>query len=159
MSQPGQGAGGRIERIVERQIREAEERGVFDDLPGAGKPLGDIGGPRDENWWLRQYMLREGISGVPFLPPALALRKEAQDLPATVAKLRTEAQVREVVAKLNQRIVDVLRKPAEGPSMTLMPVDADDVVIAWRRARAATATPVANVPEPPVGRRRWFGRR
>lgn len=151
--------GFRIERMVDRQIREAQERGAFDNLPGAGKPLGDLGRPRDENWWLRQYLIREGVSDVPFLPPALALRKEAEELPEAVAKLATEAQVRAIVAKLNERILDALKKPKDGPSMTLMQVDVERIVLDWRLSRIASNRPTL----PPMAenqpRRRRFGRR
>ncbi len=125
---------GSIDRLVERQIREAQERGLFDNLPGAGKPLGDLGGPKDENWWLRQYMQREAIDGVAFLPRALALRKEAEDLPATVAKLRTESDARAAVTKLNERILEALRMPPEGPPMTSMQLDIEEIVKVWREA-------------------------
>jgi hypothetical protein len=57
---------------VERQIREAQERGEFDDLPGAGKPLPGLTRDYDEMWWLRQLAEREHVST---LPPMLALRK------------------------------------------------------------------------------------
>jgi hypothetical protein len=124
-----------IDGIVERQIRDAQQRGLFDNLPGAGRPLGDIGERRDENWWLRQYLLREGVTGVPFLPPALALRKEAEDLPAAVAALDTEVKVRAMVARLNARIRDALAKPADGPSMTLMEVDVERLILDWRLFR------------------------
>lgn len=123
--------------MVERQIRQAQERGALDNLPGAGKPLRDLGGPHDENWWLRQYLLREGVSGAAFLPPALALRKEVEDLPERVRGLPTEAQVRLVVEQLNDRILDALRKPGEGPPVTVMAVDAELIVLGWRFARIA----------------------
>ena len=139
---------GSIDRIVERQIREAQERGVFDNLPGAGKPLADVGGPKDENWWLRQYVQREGLDGVAFLPPALALRKEAEDIQVTAAELGTEAQVRELVTHLNDRILDALRKPSEGPPMTLMQLDVESVVTSWRAARKQTPGERQELEEP-----------
>ncbi len=147
-----------IEGIVERQIRDAQERGLFDNLPGAGRPLRNLGGPRNENWWLRQYLLREGVSGVPFLPPALALRKEAEDLPAVVAELATEAQVRLIVARLNERIRTALAAPADGPSMTLMELDVEPIILGWRRSLLARQRPSPQVPEEPP-RRRWRRRR
>ena len=33
---------------VERQIREATERGEFDNLPGTRKPIADLDKPHDE---------------------------------------------------------------------------------------------------------------
>jgi hypothetical protein len=61
---------------VERQIREAMERGEFDNLPGAGKPIPDLDKPHDELWWVKDKLRRERLS---YLPPTLALRKEAED--------------------------------------------------------------------------------
>jgi hypothetical protein len=37
--------GMRCEDWIERQIREAQERGAFDDLPGAGKPIPGLDRP------------------------------------------------------------------------------------------------------------------
>jgi hypothetical protein len=37
--------GMRYEDWIERQIREAQERGAFDDLPGAGKPIPGLDRP------------------------------------------------------------------------------------------------------------------
>jgi len=41
------------ESWVDKQIREAQERGDFDDLPGAGKPLPHLGDPDDADWWVK----------------------------------------------------------------------------------------------------------
>ena len=156
-----------IQGIVERQILQAQARGAFDNLPGAGRPLPDSGGPHDENWWLAQHLLREGVSGAAFLPPALALRKEVEDLPDRVRLLPTEAQVRLAVDRLNDRILDALRKPGEGPPVTVMAVDVEEIVLGWRFARIArrsAATRAAQPelqpepePQPEPGRRprRW----
>jgi len=48
-----------FESVAERQIREAMEQGEFDDLPGSGKPLPDIGSVYDPAWWAKQYIGRE----------------------------------------------------------------------------------------------------
>ena len=47
------------ESPVEKAIREAQERGEFDNLPGAGKPLPDFGDRGDLMWWVRRYAERE----------------------------------------------------------------------------------------------------
>jgi hypothetical protein len=47
------------ESLVERQIREARERGDFDDLPGRGQPL-DLS-DTDELWWVRRKLAVEGL--------------------------------------------------------------------------------------------------
>jgi hypothetical protein len=47
--------------VVERRIREAMERGEFDDLPGQGEPLRDAGAPYDETWWVKRWLERNGL--------------------------------------------------------------------------------------------------
>ena len=44
---------------VERKIREAMERGEFDDLPGSGKPLQDLND--DPMWWVKKWIKREQV--------------------------------------------------------------------------------------------------
>ncbi|MFD4407066.1 DUF1992 domain-containing protein [Nocardia sp. NPDC058499] len=127
-------AGVDFESWVDRKIREATERGEFQNLPGAGKPLPGAGSRyHDENAWLRDYLRREGVSGDVALPPSLQLRREVERLPETVRELTTEAQVRAAVAELNRRIVDWLRVPT-GPQVPVAPADAEEVVAGWRAA-------------------------
>ena len=38
----------RFESWVDKRIREATERGEFENLPGAGKPLRGLGRPYDD---------------------------------------------------------------------------------------------------------------
>ena len=64
------------------QILEATERGAFDNLPGAGRPIEDLDKPHDELWWVKQKLRRENLS---YLPPTIALRKEAEDALAAAA--------------------------------------------------------------------------
>ena len=46
---------------VERQIREAMERGEFDHLPGAGKPIADLDAGYDPAWWVRRWLERSRL--------------------------------------------------------------------------------------------------
>jgi Domain of unknown function (DUF1992) len=114
---------------VERQIREAMERGEFDNLPGAGKPIPDLDKPHDDLWWIKDKLRRENLS---YLPATLALRKEAEDALAAALRARSEAQVRRIVAAINKKIVDGNRKAASGPPLNLMPFDVERVVAEWR---------------------------
>jgi Domain of unknown function (DUF1992) len=68
---------------VEHKIREAAERGAFDNLPGAGKPIPDLDKPHDELWWIKRKLRDEGLA---WLPPTIALRKEAEAALATAAR-------------------------------------------------------------------------
>ncbi|HEU4420986.1 MAG TPA: DUF1992 domain-containing protein [Pilimelia sp.] len=121
------------ESRVDRLIREAQERGEFDDLPGAGKPLPGFGEQYDEDWWIKDLVRREHITGA--LPASLALRKEADDLMQTVARLRTEASVRALVTDLNGRITRARRGLTDGPPVVLPTFDVDEVVRTWRDQR------------------------
>lgn len=63
---------------VERQIRQAQERGDFDNLPGAGKPIPQR--PSGTMEWVATKLREENIDSTALLPPSLALRKEVENL-------------------------------------------------------------------------------
>lgn len=117
------------ERWVDAVIRESQERGEFDDLPGAGRPIPGIDKPYDELWWVRQKLRDEGVS---YLPPSLALRKDREDTLTGLAGLGSEARVRELLEELNERIRTVNRRPLEGPPSAVAVVDVEAVVAKWR---------------------------
>jgi hypothetical protein len=121
-----------FETWVERQIREATERGEFDDLPGAGKPIPDLDEPHDELWWVKGKLRRENFS---YLPPTIALRKEAEEALEAALGAATEDEVRRIVTAINAKIVDGNRKAASGPPLNLTPFDVERVVRKWREQR------------------------
>jgi hypothetical protein len=123
-----------FESWVERQIREATERGEFDNLPGAGKPIDGLDEPHDELWWVKRKLRRENFS---YLPPTIALRKQAEDALRAASQAGSEAEVRRIVADINARIVEGNRKAASGPPLNLMPFDVEAVVRSWQERRAA----------------------
>jgi len=120
-----------FESWIDRQIREAEERGQFDDLPGKGKPLPDQGKPLDENWWIKQKIESEGLA-MP-LPPSLQLRKDAEVALAEARGARSEAEARRIIEEINQRIREAIRTGLSGPPLTMMPFDVDEIAADWRR--------------------------
>jgi hypothetical protein len=121
------------ETWVERQIREATERGEFDNLPGAGKPIPDLDRPRDDLWWIKQKMRREKLA---YVPPTLALRKEAQDARDAASRAGSEAEVRRIMSDINDKIVEANRKPLAGPPLNLAPFDVERAVRDWRERHA-----------------------
>jgi hypothetical protein len=123
---------------VDRQIGEARERGEFDDLPGTGKPLPKPTGNDAATDWVLRQVRAGGHDTKALLPPALALRREVQDLPERLAVERTERQVREVVADLNERIRQAYLNHHTGPPLTVALVDVEEAVEDWRRSRAAS---------------------
>jgi len=125
-----------FETWADQQIRDAERRGDFAALPGAGKPLPSLDAPYDEMWWIRGKMQREGLSA---LPPSLVLRKEAEDAMEAVAQAATEAQVRRILGVINDKIREALRRPPEGPPLGRGLFDVEQVVADWRAARPEPA--------------------
>lgn len=123
----------RFESWVERQIREATERGEFDNLPGAGQPIPGLTGRDDEDWWVKGFLEREKIS--PPLPTTLALRKQVREVPELLADVHDEQAVRDIVTDLNLRILDSHRRQLDGPPIVVRPVDVEQAVTDWRAAR------------------------
>ena len=124
------------ETYVDRQIREAQERGEFDNLAGAGRPLADLEEFRDESWWIRRKLKDENFT---HLPPAMQLRKDVENARARIAKSSSEVEVRRIVAVINERIRYMNRTIVYGPPSTVMPLDEETTVHAWRRHREERA--------------------
>jgi hypothetical protein len=165
----------RFSTWIDQQVADAERRGVFDDLPGKGKPLNVKPGAADGDYgqaWLRDYARREGVSADEMLPTPLRLRREIERLAETAGEFRSEAEVREAAADLNRRIVEWRRIPL-GPPVHVRLVNADDLVARWRAAQAARAAAdrearlaaesaarrAGRVPSDGRPRRRWWRRR
>jgi len=146
---------------VEQQLRVAMERGDFDDLPGAGKPIEDLGVEHDPDWWIKKLVERENIA---ILPPALALRKDDAELDARLDRTNVESEVRREVEDFNARVRKAIYTPPTGPSGPPVITQRRDVeaeVVAWRarreaRIEAQRATRAAARAEPV--KRRWWRR-
>lgn len=119
-----------FESFADKQIRDAQARGEFSNLAGAGEPSPAVSDTAyDELWWIKRKMAREGIS---VLPPTLALRKEAEDTLAEAARAPSERVARRLVEQLNVKIRDMMFKPPPGPPLGLKPYDVEAVVEEWR---------------------------
>lgn len=127
-------AGESWESFVDRQIREAQERGEFDDLPGSGKPIPDLHRPHDELWWVRKKLKEEGLA---YVPPSLQIRKDVDEALARVEAALSERQVREIVTEVNDAIRRANRSGVRGPATMLVPLDEERVVREWRERREA----------------------
>jgi hypothetical protein len=117
---------------VDLQIQRAMERGEFDNLPGAGKPIEDLGTEHDPDWWIKRLIKREQIS---VLPPSLQLRKEDAELDDRLDRLTAEAQVRREVEEFNARVMKARYTPVDGPPLITQPRDVEETVAAWRERR------------------------
>jgi hypothetical protein len=115
---------------IDRQIEEGRARGDFDDLPGHGKPIEGIERPRDEMWWVRDKLRREGVD---HLPPSLAIRNKAAEAARRALGASSEEEARRIIEEINEEIRRLNRTSIQGPPTTLMTFDVDEVVEAWRR--------------------------
>src|SRR5215213_6065842 len=151
----------RQQEWVDQQLRIAMERGEFDNLPGAGKPIKDLGAQHDPDWWIKRLIEREKITGV--LPPALQLRKDDAELDARLDRHTAESEVRRELEEFNARVMKARYTPVDGPPLVTRPRDVEAEVARWRermraRRRAAQAARRTASPEPPAerrSRRRW----
>jgi hypothetical protein len=145
---------------VDHQIRAAMDRGEFDNLPGAGKPL-RLPDRHDPDWWVKGLIEREKITGV--LPPALALRREDAELDGELDRMASEEEVRRALADFNARVVAARRQLQGGPPVVTPTREVEDEVNAWRQRRAERRAVVRaaelrdKAAQQP--RRRWWRRR
>ncbi len=134
---------------VDQQIRIAMAKGEFDNLPGQGKPIKDLGSEHDPDWWLKKLIEREQVTGV--LPPSLQLRKDDAELGDRLDKLNVEREVRREVEDFNARVIRARYTPVDGPPLITQPRDVEAEVAAWAERRPLDA-PYAAAP-PPLPRR------
>jgi len=164
-----------VESWVDQAIRQAQRRGDFDDLPGAGKPLKNLERVEDDpDWWVKGLIERERLDLSAALPGALALRRERQGFPESLVHLPDEAAVRAHLTDFNERVLTDRRTPYFGPGSPVVAgrVDVEDMVRAWRELRFERAGTSAEGVEDVAGavgrpaqtgqsarRRRWWRRR
>jgi Domain of unknown function (DUF1992) len=118
-----------FETLAEQRIRQAQAEGQFDNLPGFGRPIPGLDEPHDELWWVKDKLKREQLSA---LPPALAIRLDVQQMLQRIAALENEAEVRQEIAALNERIRKASFAVTWGPSVDVVPLELDLVIAQWR---------------------------
>jgi hypothetical protein len=125
-----------FESWVEQQIQQAQRDGLFDDLPGRGRPL-RTEDDADPYWWAKQLLRREQVD---YVPPALALRRSVERALAALPSLRDEGRVRELLLSLDAEIRRFNATVTSGPPTTQAPLDVEEIVAGWRRAREESET-------------------
>ncbi|MCW3480107.1 DUF1992 domain-containing protein [Neisseriaceae bacterium JH1-16] len=94
-----------LERLAEERIREAQARGEFEHLPGAGEAL------QLEDWSqvpAEQRLAYQVLKRAGCVPPELAARREALALAAQLAELAPALRERGLkrLALLNSQLAD-----------------------------------------------------
>ena len=147
-----------FESWVEHQISRSLERGDFDDLPGAGKPLPRRSADETVYDWVIEKARKENLDVFGMLPPGLALRKEREDLPRRAAPLPSEAAVRALAEDFNARVAQHWRRPQERFDVVPGMADVEALVAEWWRDRPPPPAPEAAPAPERRPRRRWWRR-
>jgi hypothetical protein len=90
-----------LQDIIERKIKEAQERGEFDNLPGKGEPLKleDYSGV-PEDLRIAYKMLKNADC----LPPEIELKKEIMQMEDMLAGIPDEKERYRLIKKINLKI-------------------------------------------------------
>ena len=119
---------------VDMQVQQSVQRGEFDNLPGAGKPIKNLDRDHDPDWWVKQLVEREQIV---MLPPSVQLRRDDAELDDLLDKQTGDDGARKIVEEFNERVIAARYGSPEGPPLITMPRDIDATLAAWRERRAA----------------------
>lgn len=90
-----------IQAIVEERIRRAQEEGLFDDLPGKGKPL-----KLDDDSMIAPHLRASYriLKNAGILPPEMQLRKEVNQLKQLLDQVHCEDDAKQLVREINEKI-------------------------------------------------------
>jgi hypothetical protein len=102
---------------IERVIREAQEAGKFDDVPGTGEPITDIDQP-EPGWWARRWIAREQQRNA----SAELTRTIERELPRVLAGT-VEHETRAGLESVNTKIKDHNKGVQDGNDLPLLDVD------------------------------------
>jgi hypothetical protein len=91
-----------IEKLVEKMIREAMDKGEFDNLAGSGKPL-DL-----SDYFATPEDMRIGhklLKDANIIPEELELRREVEALKEEMERCFTEEEKRKLRKKINEKLL------------------------------------------------------
>jgi hypothetical protein len=89
-------------KIAEQRIREAMERGEFDDLPGQGEPLNLEDDSRVPEDLRLAYKL---LKNADCLPPELTLKKEIRQMEDMLGSIPDEKERYRQIKQINYKIM------------------------------------------------------
>jgi len=91
-----------FQKIVEERIKKAQEEGLFDDLPGKGKPL-EL---EDDSHVPEELRLAYKIlKNADCLPPELQLKKEIRQMEDMLEAIPDEKERYRLIKKINFKIM------------------------------------------------------
>ena len=90
------------QKIIEQRIKEADEKGEFEDLPGQGEPLNLIDDSNvPEDLRLAYKILRNADC----LPPELEAKKEIRQMEDLLDNIPDEKEKYKLIKKINYQIM------------------------------------------------------
>ncbi len=92
----------RLEKLIEKQIREAMERGEFDNLEGSGKPI-DLSAyfATPEEMRIGHKLLKDAN----IIPEELELLRDAEELRIELVRCSTEDEKRKVRKQIDEKLL------------------------------------------------------
>jgi len=91
-----------FERLIEEKIKEAMDRGEFDNLPGKGKPI-DL-----EDYFATPEDMRVGhsiLKNSGFIPEEVQLFRDIESLRERLSECRDEDEKRRLKKKVDQEVL------------------------------------------------------
>ena len=92
-----------VQRIVEERILNAQRDGLFDNLPGKGKPLELDDDSRIPTALRASFRI---LKNAGILPPELRLRREISSLRQMLEFVQDEDEAKDLVREINERILE-----------------------------------------------------
>ncbi|OPX41697.1 MAG: DUF1992 domain-containing protein [Thermoplasmata archaeon] len=93
-----------FEKIVERKIKEALKDGLFDDLPGSGRPV-DL--EDDSNVPDDLRLAYKILKNADCLPPEIQLRKEIRQMEDMLGNIPDEKEKYRQIKRINFKIMQL----------------------------------------------------
>lgn len=92
-----------FQRIVEERIRQAQSEGLFDDLPGKGRPLALDDDSMIASELRASYRI---LRNAGILPPEMQLRREISGLRQLLEEVQEEEEAVDLVREINGKIIE-----------------------------------------------------
>jgi DnaJ family protein C protein 28 len=126
--------------VTERLIREAQEAGAFDDLPGRGRPLDLDDDPREGELGLAFHILRTNDAVPPWIAADGEARRCANDIERLMADASRIARREDVTPMTRARLQARLARLADEHDHAVEALDATAPSATLHRRRLSCAT-------------------
>lgn len=121
-----------FDEIVDRQIDKGRRRGLFEDLPGHGKPIADLDRPRQSGWWADAFIRNERAA-----VRDDELAKKVRTVRLALRRAPTEVAVTSLVEELNAEIAEHNRLSQDTRVQQMAELSAAAELEAFRRRQRA----------------------